>query len=209
MLASLHYPTYLFFHQIIMMFVLYLWQTYTYMRGHPTPYGHVQCLFSLSCGDQTSMLTKQHYNFTKMAIVYHYLNQFPYVHIYCSLYFHLPATMKLAESWDGLLLDTVHWYSPPSLPVTVRVWVYCAVVAFSNTVTPPETTSESLVQVTVVAGPPVEVQVKVNWGLSTMRLVRVMPLGRATSPEERESHIFQSSYISSQLTIIWRTFCKA
>ena len=74
----------------------------------------------------------------------------------------LPATVSCAESCDVLLLDTVHWYCPPSLPVTVRVWVYCAVTGSSNTVIPPETVSESLVQVTVVAGPPVEVQVRVN-----------------------------------------------
>ena len=60
------------------------------------------------------------------------------------------------------MLDTVHWYCPPSLPVIVRVWVYCAVTGSSNTLIPPETVSESLVQATVVAGPPVEVQVRVN-----------------------------------------------
>ena len=39
--------------------------------------------------------------------------------------------------------------------VTVRVWVYCAVTWLSNTVSVPSVTvSESLVQVTVVAGPP-------------------------------------------------------
>ena len=70
--------------------------------------------------------------------------------------------MKFAEAVEGLLLDTVHWCCPNSLPVTVRVWVYCAVTGSSNTVIPPETVSESLVQVTVVAGPPVEVQVRVN-----------------------------------------------
>ena len=74
----------------------------------------------------------------------------------------LVSMISFAVSLDGLLLDTVHWYSPPSFPVTVRVWLYCAVVAFSNTVVPPETASESLVQVRVVAGPPVEVQVRVN-----------------------------------------------
>ena len=63
---------------------------------------------------------------------------------------------------DGLLLVTLHWYCPPSLPVTVRVWVYYAVSALLSTVIPPETVTESLVQVTVVAGPPVEVQVRVN-----------------------------------------------
>ena len=51
-------------------------------------------------------------------------------------------------------------YSPPV--VTVRVCVYCAVTGSSNTVSVPSVTvMESLVQVTVVAGPPVEIQVRV------------------------------------------------
>ena len=73
----------------------------------------------------------------------------------------------LAESEDGLLLDTVQVYSPPV--VTVRVCVYCAVVALSNTVSVPSVTvMESLVQVTVVAGPPVEIQVRVIWSESNV-----------------------------------------
>ena len=67
----------------------------------------------------------------------------------------------LAEAVDGLLLATVQVYSPPV--VTVRVWVYCAVTGSFNTVTVPlVTVVESLVQMTVVAGPPVEIQVRVN-----------------------------------------------
>ena len=67
----------------------------------------------------------------------------------------------LAESEDGLLLDTVQVYSPSV--VTVRVCVYCASTALFNTVSVPSVTvMESLVQVTVVAGPPVEIQVRVN-----------------------------------------------
>ena len=58
----------------------------------------------------------------------------------------------------SLSLRAVHW----SVGATVKVLVDCAVTESSNTVIPPETTSESLVQVTVVAGPPVEVQVRVN-----------------------------------------------
>ena len=47
--------------------------------------------------------------------------------------------------------------------VTVRVWVYWAVTGSFNTVSVPSVTVvESLVQVTVVAGPPVEIQVRVN-----------------------------------------------
>ena len=64
---------------------------------------------------------------------------------------------------DEMLLDTVHMYTPPSLPESVRVCVYCAVSGSSNTVSVPSVTVvESLVQVTVVAGPPVETQVRVN-----------------------------------------------
>ena len=51
-------------------------------------------------------------------------------------------------------------YSPAL--VIVRVWVYCAVTGSSNTVSVPSVTvTEFLVQVTVVAGPPVEIQVRV------------------------------------------------
>ena len=59
-----------------------------------------------------------------------------------------------------MLLVTVHVYTPSV--VTVRVWVYCAVSGSFNTVWVPwVTVVESLVQVTVVAGPPVEIQVRV------------------------------------------------
>ena len=76
--------------------------------------------------------------------------------------------MMVAESEDGLLLDTLQVYSPPV--VTVRVCVYCAVVtALFNTVSfPSVTVMESLVQVTVVAGPPVEIQVRVIWSESNV-----------------------------------------
>ena len=47
--------------------------------------------------------------------------------------------------------------------------MYCAVSALFNTVDP-VSISESLVQVTVVAGPPVEIQVRVNRGLAPLRL---------------------------------------
>ena len=77
----------------------------------------------------------------------------------------LPARVMLAESEDDLLLDTVQVYSPPV--VTVRVCVYCAVTGSSNTVSVPSVTMvESLVQVILVAGPPVEIQVRVSWSES-------------------------------------------
>ena len=85
---------------------------------------------------------------------------------------------------DGLLFATVHWYSLPVLPVSISVWVYCAVTGSSNTVIPPETVSESLVQVTVVAGPPVEMQVKVNRfsPLKSESTMSVIPPGMVISP---------------------------
>ena len=68
----------------------------------------------------------------------------------------------LADADDSLALDTVHVYVPET--VTFRVWVYCAVTGSFNTVSVPwVTVVESLVQVTVVAGPPVEIQVRVSW----------------------------------------------
>ena len=77
--------------------------------------------------------------------------------------------MKLAdEAVDGLLLATVQVYSPAV--VTVRVWVYCAVTGSFNTVWVPwVTVVESLVQVTVVAGPPVEIQVRVSSSESNVK----------------------------------------
>ena len=73
----------------------------------------------------------------------------------------------VAESEDGLLFFTVQLYSPPVL--TVRVCVYCAVSGSSSTVSVPSVTVvESLVQVTLVAGPPVEIQVRVSWSESNV-----------------------------------------
>ena len=67
----------------------------------------------------------------------------------------------VAESEDGLLLDTVQVYSPPV--VKVRVCVYSAVSGSSSTVSVPSVTVvESLIQVTVVAGLPMEIQVRVS-----------------------------------------------
>ena len=67
-------------------------------------------------------------------------------------------------------------YSPAV--VTVRVWVYSAVTGSFNTVWVPwVTVVESLVQVTVVAGPPVEIQVRV-----CVLKSYVTPPGIVTSP---------------------------
>ena len=73
----------------------------------------------------------------------------------------------VAEAEDGLLFSTIQVYTPPV--VTVRVCVYCAVSGSSNTVSvPPVTMVESLVQVIMVAGPPVEIQVRVSWSESNV-----------------------------------------
>ena len=93
--------------------------------------------------------------------------------------------MMLAESEDGLLLDTVQVYSPPV--VTGRVCVYCAVSGSSNTVSfPSVTVMESLVQVTVVAGPPVEIQVRVNLGLFPGLSFRTISPAIVMSPKVAE-----------------------
>ena len=69
--------------------------------------------------------------------------------------------MILEDAHDGLLLDTLHVYVPET--VTVKVWVYCAVIRSFNTVSFPSvmTVVESLVQETMVAGPPVVIKVRV------------------------------------------------
>ena len=67
---------------------------------------------------------------------------------------------------DDIIFITVQAYSPLSLPVTVRVWVYKASTALLSTVEDGSVRMlESLVQVTLVAGPPVETQVRVNNGI--------------------------------------------
>ena len=75
-------------------------------------------------------------------------------------------------------------YSPAV--VTFRVWVYCAVTVSFNTVSVPSvmTVVESLVQDTVVAGPPVEIQVRVSWSESNVRFPDIM-----TSPEQSEAEL--------------------
>ena len=82
----------------------------------------------------------------------------------------LPATARvLTAAGDVLLLDTEHAYDPSRLPVTVSVWTYVAVSVSVTRVVMAWSwllirVSLPLVQETVVAGPPVEVQVRVNTG---------------------------------------------
>ena len=76
----------------------------------------------------------------------------------------------LAE-FDDILFFTVQVYSPPNLPVTVRVWVYKASTAFLSAVEVDSVRmSEFPVHVTLVAGPPVEMQVRVNNTISSLGL---------------------------------------
>ena len=80
---------------------------------------------------------------------------------------YIPFRVILAEA-EKALFATVHMYTPSA--VTFRECMYCAVVVLNNTVSVPSiTVVKSLVQVTVVAGPPVEIQVRVNWELSPLR----------------------------------------
>jgi len=80
----------------------------------------------------------------------------------------LPVTCKvLIAAGDVLLLDTEHEYDPSCLPVSLTVWTYVA-VSVSVTRELLIRVSSPLVQETLVAGPPVEVQVRVNTGWSVL-----------------------------------------
>ena len=96
----------------------------------------------------------------------------------------LLSITRLAESEDGLLLATVHVDIPSVL--ILRVCVYCAVTVSSNTVSAPSVTVvESLVQVTLVAGPPVEIQVRVISGpVASIVIADFMPRNILTSPKQ-------------------------
>ena len=85
---------------------------------------------------------------------------------------------------EGLSLATVQVYSPA---VDIfRVWVYCAVTGSFSTVSfcSPAILTLSLVQDTVVAGPLVEIQVRVSWSESYVRFPDIM-----TSPEQSEAEL--------------------
>ena len=77
------------------------------------------------------------------------------------VYYPLPLTLRLSESCDGFELVTEHLYTP--LVVIFSQCSYLAVGLSTKAVSVPSVTgSLSLVQDTVVAGPPVEIQVRVN-----------------------------------------------
>ena len=105
-----------------------------------------------------------------------YINVFLEAFLFCCLLVpNKPLRVMVAEAEDSLLFSTIQVYTPPV--VTFRVCVYCAVSGSSNTVSVPSVTVvESLVQVTVVAGPPVEIQVRLSCSESN-----VMPPGIVTS----------------------------
>ena len=75
----------------------------------------------------------------------------------------LPTTVRPLLTED-LLLDTVQSYTPASLIVTLSLFSYLPVVVSTIWEVPPLSVVLPLLQVTVVAGPPVEVQVRVNTG---------------------------------------------
>ena len=84
--------------------------------------------------------------------------------------------------------------------------MYCAVTRSSNTVSVPSVSvSVSLVQVTEVAGPPVEIQVRVNWGMVVLRLestANVIPPDIVISPGKR-SNIYNPRMIAWQHTLYY------
>ena len=108
---------------------------------------------------------------------------------------HIPLTSMLTEAVDGLLLATVHVYVPPVL--AVRLWMYRAVTELTNTLSVPSVTVvESLVQVTLVAGPLVETQVMVNGKPdpeSTLILRLIFPVGIACTHFRRFEHFYKST----------------
>ena len=84
-------------------------------------------------------------------------------------------------------------YSPPV--VTVRVCVYCAVSGSSNTVSVPSVTvMESLVQVTVVAGPPVEIQVRVIWPESNVTSPGIVMVPIVKQPLDYSARVVRPCY---------------
>ena len=106
---------------------------------------------------------------------------------------YIPCRVMIDEAVDGLSLATVHVYSPPL--VTVRMCVYCAVSGSFNTVSVPSViVTESLVQVTVVAGPPVEIQVRVFIDNVTLPDIVIFP------------NIIQICYTHTNNTIITSIF---
>ena len=105
-----------------------------------------------------------------------------------------------AEAVDGLLLATVHVYSP-SL-VIVRVCVYCAVTGSFNTVSVPSViVTLPLVQVTVVAGPPVEIQVR-------MLIDNVTPSGMVISPPIITTMVKDMEYTKERMIVLYITSNK-
>ena len=58
------------------------------------------------------------------ALWWYSYNNCVHVCLFCEILYSLPITVRLLLLPEGvLMLDTLHWYSPTSLPVTVSVWV--------------------------------------------------------------------------------------
>ena len=84
---------------------------------------------------------------------------------------------------DDLSFVTVQVYRPPNLPVTVRLWLYKASTALLSIVEVAlMRLRESLIQITLVAGPPVETQVRVNNSVRFELRVNAIFVGILTTP---------------------------
>jgi len=123
----------------------------------------------------------------------------------------LPSTCRVVvATGDVLLLDTEHRYNPTSLPVTLSTWTYMAATAFITRellilLLLTGTALLSLVQETVVAGPPVEVQVRVNTGGSVVDCVsnwKLISPGIVTWPPDRVKQVTtQMRYSITMVTV--------
>ena len=88
---------------------------------------------------------------------------------YCPILHFIPAMVMLAEALEGRLFITVHVYFPAESAVSVCL--YSAVPRLTTKDTDCSLrVMESLVQLTVVAGPPVEIQVRIFKLLSNATL---------------------------------------
>ena len=116
-----------------------------------------------------------------------------------------PCKVTVLDVEDGLLLATVHLYVPAVLTL-FKVCVYCAVTGSSNTVSFPSViVVESLVQVTVVTGPPVEIQVSMNCPASnTMSSDTVMSEWDELFLCRKQRGIDLCIYILCMKEILWK-----
>ena len=98
---------------------------------------------------------------------------------------------------DETLLDTEHVKIPPILPESLRECVYFPVTGLSNSLSVSSVTVvRSLYQVTVVAGPPVEIHLRVNSGVPAVSSdvsVKLISSVTATLPEREMDQSVEES----------------